>query len=669
MSCFFTFSPSSTSFTTGLSFQGYSGILNAPNAEVIEEGSGAIFANNLVTLTQKVKDPDERSKAGAENYIFTFGMLRGLEFSGRLSEQRCNATAYQKWRDLSASIKYQLPLYLTGFETYLPDLAVGAQDVGGAAGNLQSTYVVAGKTIGPVRGSVGYGKGPDRLEGLFGGAELDLWSWVTLLGDYDARESHVGARLNLPRRYLRIGDLSLHAMTSLDDEDHTLYYGVSLTFALGDAHHDTPPPPVKHRVQRKHAVTLSADTPMLPESEPVTWSTAGLVKELTALGFENVSVAEDETTVRVALENGAFDHNLLDAMGAALGAMQPAPQQRFALLLLQSDLTIAELSGDLEAWRTFYRSPTVAHAAAFNDALALRFDVTEGDRPEGKGSRSLLKTRITLSPGIVNFVGTEVGVYDYVLSLKARGTWNLWRGLDASVGANFPVARSDNLHPDEGVFRNSYPTTGVEDVMLHFTTGWSGAFNLASAGQYRTDYYGVMDQLAYLYGNHTFKIKAGYFEHKSDFEDNRKIALASYRYFYDPLEFAFKVTYGQFWAQDNGVDVRFERFFGDTRMGLFYSHGYTDYAGISVELPLTLRHSLNHRYLQIKGTNHFNYYLRSTVRRSDGSNRIVPGQMIEPMMPFEVERDFLNRDRLNIGYIRANALRLRNAALTYAPNP
>jgi membrane-associated phospholipid phosphatase len=70
--------------------------------------------------------------------------------------------------------------------TWLPAIAVGAQDVGGGTGIWRAPYGVASKQLGPLDLTLGYGA--QRIDGVFGGARwtpgaLPRWS---LVAEYDA---------------------------------------------------------------------------------------------------------------------------------------------------------------------------------------------------------------------------------------------------------------------------------------------------------------------------------------------------------------------------------------------------------------------------------------------------------------------------------------------------
>ena len=95
-------------------------------------------------------------------------------------------------------------------------LAIGAQDVTGGDVHLKTTYVVVSEDIWRLRLSAGYGKGPDRMKGLFAGGEYTAFDWLQLLGEYDTKETNVGARVILPQFWKVPVSFTATAKTSLN---------------------------------------------------------------------------------------------------------------------------------------------------------------------------------------------------------------------------------------------------------------------------------------------------------------------------------------------------------------------------------------------------------------------------------------------------------------------
>ncbi len=181
-----------------LATPGYTGLLTVPSAMVLPDGHAEGSFNNVLDKRFSARtDPNQ-----ATSYNLGFGYGKYFEASGRLANYLPREKTQQDYnfdslviRDLSFNAKLQLPIDLP----FLPTLAVGATDVGGGAVNFKSKYVVAStKVFNSVRLSGGYGNGPQRLNGAFGGAEWQVLDRVLLLADYDSRDFYTGIRAYTP---------------------------------------------------------------------------------------------------------------------------------------------------------------------------------------------------------------------------------------------------------------------------------------------------------------------------------------------------------------------------------------------------------------------------------------------------------------------------------------
>lgn len=129
-------SPAIAKVDNHLSAQSFTGAFFTPNAQVIDQGDTSLFYGQGV--------PHNNHIAELDNMFFAASFAPGLEAGGRVVTQTYDCNKYTESncgiRDLSASVKYQLPFVhdYTGF-----NLAIGAQDIGGAANNFEAYYLVA----------------------------------------------------------------------------------------------------------------------------------------------------------------------------------------------------------------------------------------------------------------------------------------------------------------------------------------------------------------------------------------------------------------------------------------------------------------------------------------------------------------------------------------------
>ncbi|MEX3937099.1 YjbH domain-containing protein [Paraburkholderia phymatum] len=173
---------------------GQAGGLVIPYAFALPEGTAEAQYNNFL-------DPRFGARAtGAQMYWGAVGLLPYVEVSGGLANYPGNVPAafsgadHFLFRHLMADVKVQVPRFFR----YQPAIAFGMTDVGGQTHYFRSTYGVVSQSFGPATLSVGYGQG-DRLNGIFGGAEVSLWNTgASLLVEDDSKTPYAGFRYQSP---------------------------------------------------------------------------------------------------------------------------------------------------------------------------------------------------------------------------------------------------------------------------------------------------------------------------------------------------------------------------------------------------------------------------------------------------------------------------------------
>ncbi|MEK9775604.1 MAG: YjbH domain-containing protein, partial [Quisquiliibacterium sp.] len=220
------------------SYAATTGLLHIPSAQVLEQGVMALHYDTFW----------DRRFSGRTQHGYDAGMvvglLPGIELSGRMANYGRDGppdprTGFDPLviRDLSANFKIQLPRLLRG----QPDIALGATDVGGAASNFRSKYLVATQRFGPAQFTLGYGRGPDQFDGLFGGVQLGLFNTgLGLLAEHDGRDEFIGLRYASPpidwlngARLVGTLSRSLGAHNELGERQDRTEFSVVLRLPLG----------------------------------------------------------------------------------------------------------------------------------------------------------------------------------------------------------------------------------------------------------------------------------------------------------------------------------------------------------------------------------------------------------------------------------------------------
>jgi hypothetical protein len=676
-----------SSFHNALSLQGFTGILNTPTAETTEEGT--IYGAYSNQKESKWRDMARKQ----DNYLLSVGLFDILELGGRLFE------APRVGRDLSGNIKLRVPFIPRG--GYLPQLAFGIQDLGGATRTrfLETRYAVATEELWRFRLSLGYGLGPDRMKGVFGGVELKACDWLYLLADDDTRERNVGVRLVTPALFGYPVHLQATAKSSIDHRPGHPEFELGLQVPLGLPHDYRGPmpaptvaaPPALVEKGADQAATAQAKagkipSPPLPEPDaPSEQREAGvregkslerLLQRLLADGFQNVRVGSRETLLVVEYENARYNHNELDAIGVVTGIIQqeaPPAFQRLRLVERKKGIGMLRLEMPLQQLREFFRD--AQHLAPLQDALLISSDTGEPDGIsfiQGEENSSYLTASLMLYPGLTTYLGTEVGVFDYLLSLKPDLYLNLWKGALLDARADLPISWSEN-YEDGKRFRGERKGAQLERLMLvQAVKPAPTVLAVASAGLVLAERYGTLNELLWTpgEGSHQFRVSQLY---ASDGRGGNKKEqyLGSYRYYFAPLDLYLQGTGGKFLTQDRGGTLELKRFFGDTSVTVFFKDSFlTDgrnvkAGGIQFDLPLTPRQDMKPRLVQLRGSDDWSYAQQTVIATPKGYNLVSTptGVRLEP--PFNGDRLFYNRDRLSEPYLREHLLRLREAYLRY----
>ncbi len=663
---------SSIVMASDLSFQGYTGLINTPNAQIIKDGDTIFHFNNQ--FDNNLRDYNYSKDVNSEeNYIFGIGFLPSLEIVGRVVE------AEEILRDLSANIKYKLPYK----SDYLPDIAIGIQDIGGAYSFYDNKYIVADKKFSMFRASLGYGKSGSnivkskRMDGIFGGVEAKVTNWLSILAENDTKENHIGVRIGLPKSYLSSFNLNALIAKNLTNSDTS--FGINLSIPLNKRKEIKR---LKYKNSDKYQnIEVKNDNKKIIKrlknsiKKDEMSNLISLQEKLVDFGFENVRVGEyGDGVIYVECENSIFDKNDLDALGYITGTVVNSnlKYNYFTVTLLKNNIQTVSINGTLLSFKRYIKNPTPENYYKVKNSLIINkeFDTSKVKFITKKQNSSFFKPIVELSPGVITTVGTEIGLFDYLLSLRSNVYMPLYNGLSMSAMYELPFVNSKNF--DDGEILNKMYSNRVDSRLvnanLHQSFHYSTLFNTTTIGKFKTDYYGVLNQtnISLSKGEHALNFMVGTFINDNNENDTHTIYEGNYRYYYQPLDIFAKVAYGEYWYEDKGVTLELKRFFGDTAISLEYQNLENQYIGLKVSMPLTFRKIAKaSSFGQIKGKSDFNYGVRSTIHLDDGTNRLIPSGGVLPTVDFKLDSYYLNRDRLNSSYILGHINRMREAYLDY----
>ncbi len=631
------------------SFQGFQGVVNTPNAEVVLEGEfGLLFTNQVDTLSKTSSLVDFRNNREEESYILSMGVLPHLDMSFRYTYAYYVLTDSQYLSDRSLSFKYQLP-YISN-DSF--KVALGIQDMGNSkqSNNFGSSYIVTSYEIEKVRASLGYASATTEgaFDGLFANIEYQPYSWLQLAGEYDGDEWNAALKseygFTLDHQTINLG---LMAKSSLDYNN--VYFGVYAHFPFYDM-----------------ALPLAKTTKKLPT----------FTSSFNALGLNNVVMLSKNDTLYFEYENGLCSWNNIDSLAKVLGYLVVNYSNKdIVVTVKKANLAQYSVKINREAYQKYLESGIAT-------PNLMTFDYTPASHNMPIEYSNRFKPLISIEPDFILIDGSEYGHMDYSVALNLGLSMRIGEGAILSGRYYLPLAMSENFK-ENGIFdyRIRNKTEGTIDQALlsqYFHTNtllpWT---NLFQVGIFDNELQGVSWESAMSdkSGKHLFMLKFSYLDDKiyeqiDRYDDTniRAEKLFSYRYYLEEYNANVKLTAGEFLYGDTGVSLSLERYYSDiiVRFDIAQTdhtlRGENTIAKLALSIPFGPKKRYKTDYLDIEGGD-LTYIRRKTVLNNDGNAYAQPHHLKEIDNSFTIENYFLDKGRSNPSYIKANQNRLRNMFL------
>ncbi len=665
-----------------MSFQGYSGLINTPTATLFDEGKFYLQYGNQVETRDGYRNGD--------NYNFGVGLWKYVEVSGRLAEYK-DPDGGSSPTDLSANIKIGIPFIPKDWFS----LAIGMQDVGGAANYFDSKYAVASKNIfTDVNISLGMGQSDSnqgRLDGVFAGIEWQPYNWVKFSAEYDAADTQVGLHLSSPKSWLSSGiQVTSDILVSSTNEElkDDFYYGIGLTIPLDvdGLSHSSQNNKRKSAGSDEYSQGNDLQTDLVAPSSTTERMRVKdlLVKE----GFEAINIGEaDSKTLYVEFENHLYNRNQIDGLGVVMGIISKHVQHNyshFKLVLKEREIPILVVKGSLAEYDAFLRDNQPLKLDVSTDTFGSQQRDTTTDLHEANSI--WFKPRLTFWPGIVSRIGTEFGVFDASVALISHLEVPLWPGAAVTAQHTKQVAETTNFEDGE-FFADDKQTTGLKEYSFHQTFSLPYSVkNMSSLGRYRDtyDYFANEVRWQSYGGSHRVNLFTARYENQITPErkhyegcnilfpacwkkvepQQRDVVVAKYLYYNSHFEASAEVQVGQYWQQDKGVVVKLERMFGDVTLNLTYKDTKVDdeeanqFIGLGFSIPLTPRKDFNSKYFQARGKPKWSYSVNTLVGKDH--NNLTPGSGDSTQRFYNLDGVYYNNNRLSSEYIYGNANRLKD---------
>ncbi len=535
-------------------------------------------------------------------YTFGFGLLPGLEFSGRYTDVTNLpghlGSDFGSFKDKAFDVKYQLlPESKHG-----PAISLGWNDFEGTK-LFESQYLVISRQLYPLDLTLGMGrrrlKGPlsigDEI-GFWGGVEWALTDRLHLMLEYDPIEYRKDP---LPVRGVpEGGDLPFNAgiryRTGLGfdlgltcQRGQALGFAVHMQFELG---RPILPP-------RPDAPSWQFAAHRNPAAGPAEQRVRRLSATIEDAGFSDIQTTASQDALTAEIENDRYLSDVR-AAGRVLRLMLAeagSETDRLTVVMKKRGLKILHVSATAEDARRYFMADMTA------DDFAQRLSVTEQapwpDTPTSgseatsaasgdQGARKALNFGI--DPVLESYFNDPSGIYHSRLCLKPYGTLNLWPGASLHGSYELPLytdIESVNPPPPDAVRSDNWQYLGGQpavnrllfDQMIKLTPF---TYARISAGYLERMYAGIgAEVLTYINQGRWALGLEGDWARKRDPDDawgltdqENHTILGNLYYRYLPLDIILKGQAGRFLAGDTGVRMEFRRRF-DTgaEIGFWYS--------------------------------------------------------------------------------------------------
>jgi len=554
---------------TDINVQGFGGLINVPSAKSIQYGE---FYFSYSDLSEYDADPDiPKSSFYRKGNIFT---VSASPFPGVEATVRNSGEYMGGYSDLQANLKYQA--------TFIPrewfDVAVGYQDIGGITNHLDSVFIVFGKDWNNFRFTAGTGQFKStrkmiakRYEGGFYGVQYQPFDWLQFQVENDGVNNAAAVKFKTPTAWF---DDQMQLYGSLikgdyDDgtEENNLYFqlGIRANLFQGFSSKLDSQNYKTQQLGNTFGAFLSDRDygSYIPEDIDYTRSKyyddnvvaiTSLKDILVEHGFEDVWVGAHNNRLFLRLENSLYTRNPLDALGVILGiTSSKAPGyisdidvtfSRYGIPNLRLSVGSAELND-------FYEGRSV-------DPLMRALTPVTRDEVladwVGANNTPWLKPRVTFSPVLTSFIGTEIGQADISMSMRSQLNVPLWTGAEVTAGYDINISNSDDYDLGRSLwkFRRG---SGLKSLVLNQTYQFPYDIYLTGSAGWVKERYNEEHNLAALQatwqsnnGQHRLSYHYGYLDSDLPERPDRIIFSGEYRHYYRlsiPVSMSKQVNIGE----------------------------------------------------------------------------------------------------------------------------
>ena len=613
----------------GVTFDGPTGLIRTPNAEVLPQGGIRL------SMTNPADVPGSTVPEFREQWTFTTGFLAGLEVGGAYNNDPLRDITYHgKWR-------------LLGERARRPAIAFGASNMRPNAGEA-NYYGVASKTLldGRLRASLGWSKG--ELDGPFGGLEGRLTPWATALVEYDGERVNSGLRLT-PVRRLQI---------DLADTEGGLSTQAAYWFDLSQGGGEGP----AVRLERPEG---QADPQALAES---------VAQAVLALGFENVRAVIGDAprgrTAGLTYENRRYYRDELEALGLVLATAAkalPKDIEYVSVVILDHQVPVLRVTTRVGDYLSYLSGDMPA--SRFKKMLF----IDHGSRPDIPASgivaatRRLRPTTFTADVSVTPTFRTLFGSEEVTLALRK----SLRPEIDADLGNGWMLRAGKEIYLGGHLGPDLDPLASDTQANLNYV--FRPGPNLlahAAGGEFADKRRGLAAEGFWMPGAGLLaRGYAGWLEDRrftyfAGGTDPEWSYLGDVRCFLGDLALEAGTSFGRYLDGDKGFTLSLRRFFNDNEVKFEYRNtDLADIVAFDVTIPIgpTRENAVDPVRLRVGDRVRAGWRAaaQSDVDAGTVNTAALTGNQLRL---FDLSDSFLDRDRLNEEAIWAHLDTLRAAA-------
>lgn len=705
---------------------GQTGGLVIPYAFVLPQGVLETQYNDYI-------DPRYGKRAtDSQIYWGAVGLLPYVEVAGGLANYPGDVRApfsgadHVIFRHLMADLKVQVPKFFK----YQPSIGFGITDLGGQTHFFRSKYGVVSQSFGPATLTLGYGSG-DRLDGVFGGAQLALWkSGFSLLAEHDSKTQYAGVRYQSPElRWLANASLVGTAMRSIGRTNGVsprtsvalgLQIPLGKRFTLqGCTEGLCDERPADHDLVRRGADDVPLPrTLSLPALSAVPASTASMAgsndasnyqtslrsyalfdvghtehsylqpvvdsidtsvvlnriaERLFAAGLERVRVGMSDRDLIVEYENHRYNQNEADALGIVLGVaseLAPRSVERIHAVIKKANEPLGDVTVDRDAYAGFIHGGSLTAASA---SLTMSKGVSysaDAIAWHGDARRHGL-TRIQIEPVVSYLYGTDYGNLDFSLGANIEGFVPLWRGAELYASYIAPLYNTKNM--DDGRVYSQYRLRGGLSSVALAQSFWviPQVFNVLALGKFDYSYIGVQNETTIFVPGRpdVIRLRLAYLHHEPghDILPSEKNAVLTYRWVQSAWNLWIETGIARYVAGDKGPLITLTRWFDDVSVSV---HG--EHSGQGSFVGASISFPLTPRQGMQPGITQVygSEQFALDFRTRVGSTNYLAGNADENLaFPYSTQQYLLNQGRFSGQYFGTQLYRMRDSYLRYASPP